>query len=207
LLLFRLAHLLLPKERTAIWVAPLVFLIAGSLAAVPGGSALSRRAVALMLAAFAGYFLCCLRLTYFREWKWNAEAKETYAVLAWYNHTCGLKEVVTNWRYIAALNFYRAASGREDLAPIEPHRQPYPEGRGAYVLYYPSEEDFIRGHNLKLVWYGRLSETAVAIDPSLEEPLNRARDSRSARTRRSAGPAETASCGASLRSAADRTPR
>ena len=210
-LLFRLAHVLLPKERTGVWIAPLLFLVAGSLAAVPGGGAFSRRAVAVMLACFACYFACCLRLTYFREWKWNAEMQQAYRVLARYDHTRGLKEVIVNWRYTAALNYYRAASAEEEFAPVEPHLPPYPAGADAYVLYYPDEEEFIRRRHLKLAWYGRLSDTAVAIDRRLEEPpeapLNRSDDSQSARRHRSAGLAGKASRAASLQSAADRTPR
>ena len=167
-LLFRLAHVLLPKERTGIYFAPLALLIAGSLAVAPGGGELARRAVVAMLAVTAVYFVLCLRLTYFREWKWNAEAKETYSVLSYYNHTYGLEDITVNWRYVAALNFYRAASGHETIPLLESTFPPYPAGRDAYVLYYPSEEEVVRERHLKIVWYGRLSDTVVAIRPGLE---------------------------------------
>ena len=168
-LLFRFAHVLLPKERSAIYLAPLLFLTAGAAAAIPGGR-VSRLAIAGMLAVFAGYFVLCLRLTYFREWKWNADTKEIHYVLSYYNRKYGLNRVMTNWRYVAALNFYRDIPGYDTDPEIQSQLPPYPDDRMAYVLYFPSEEAFIKDHRLKIVYYGSLSETAVAIRPELESP-------------------------------------
>jgi hypothetical protein len=168
-LLFRFAHILLPKERTAVYLAPLLFLTAGAAAAISGGR-FSRTATAGMLMVMAGYFVLCLRLTYFREWKWNADAKEIYYVLSYYNRRYGLDTIMTNWRYVAALNFYRQIPGHETYSQVQTRFPPYPEDRMAYVLYFPDEERFIKEHGLKIVYYCNLSETAVAIKPELERP-------------------------------------
>jgi hypothetical protein len=167
-MLFRFAHVLLPKERTAIYLVPLLFLTAGAAAAIPGGK-LSRLAIAAMLSVAASYFILCLRLTYFREWKWNADAKEISYVLAYCKRTYGAERIMTNWRYVAALNFYREIPGRDSYPQVQSQFPPYPDDRDLYVLYFPSEEGFIREHGLKIVYQSDLSETAVAIRPGLED--------------------------------------
>ncbi len=168
-LLFRAAHILLPKERTAIYVIPLFFLIAGALAAIPGGR-LSARFLTCILSVTATYFVLCLRLDYFKEWKYDADVKETYGVLSYYNHNYGMVDIMTNWRYAAALNFYRAQSGRETIPPLQTTLPPYPGDRQAYVMYYPADEQFIREHGLKIVYHGSMSDAVVAIRPELESP-------------------------------------
>ena len=88
-----------------------------------------------MLAAYlhlAGYFLLCLRLTYFKEWQWDAEVKDAYPVLARYNHEAGVTDVGSDWMYVASLNFYRATSGKETMGEILGPPQPVP-GKQAYV--------------------------------------------------------------------------
>ena len=67
--------LLLPKERTGIWVVLLVTIIAGGSLA-PRWTPLS--GFLLLLAAF---FLLCFRVSYFKEWFWNADAAEVYRCL------------------------------------------------------------------------------------------------------------------------------
>lgn len=165
-LLFRVFHILLPKERTAIYFVPLFFLIAGTVAAIPGGG-LAARASKCTLVVAAAYFVLCLRLTYFKEWKYDADVKETYSVLSYYNHNSGLEDIMTNWRYTAALNFYRAQSGHETIPPLKTTLPPYPAGRKAYVMYYPADERFIREHGLKIVYRGTKSDAVVAIRPEV----------------------------------------
>ncbi len=70
-----------------------------------------------MLALIACYSIGCLRLTYFKEWKWDADMKNVYSILADDNRTYGVTDVSTNW-HAAALNCYRELSGRETLHPI-----------------------------------------------------------------------------------------
>ena len=68
---FRAFHLLLPKDRTGVYIAPLALLIAGAVAAIPSKSRLGRalrKSLIATLFATAGYFLLCLRLEAFKAW-------------------------------------------------------------------------------------------------------------------------------------------
>ena len=165
----------LPLDRTAMWVALLFLTAAGALAAAPLESLVGRmsgKALTAILALIACYNIGCLRLTYFNEWKYDADMKNIYALLAYYNHTYGVTRVSTNWRYVAALNCYRTMSGHETIeefpgAPTEVNY--YPPGYQAYVFFYPMDEDFYKREGLKLVYHGRLSDAAVAIRPEVLE--------------------------------------
>ncbi len=169
-LLFRSAHMLLPKDRTAIYFVPLTFLVVGVLAAIPGG--ISRWALVSVLGLVATYFVLCLRLTYFKEWKFNADARQLYSVLAYYNHNHGVTDVALNWRYTAVLNFYRAQSGHETLPHLETSGPPYPAGRQAYVMFYPDDWTFLRDHGLKIVFHPLRSDAVVAIDPRYDDRIS-----------------------------------
>lgn len=172
-LLFRTQHILLPLDRTAVFLAPLGALFAGSLAAIPQESAsgaVSRRLSRAALAIFGIYFLCCLRLTYFRTWDFDAGMNHAYAALAFYSRNYGVTEVSSNWRYVAALNFYRAASP-STLAEIPGGPTTvgeYPPGKDAYVLYRPSDQGFIERRHLKVVYYDFETGVAVAVPPTLD---------------------------------------
>ncbi len=165
--------ILLPLDRTAMWVVLLFLVAAGALAAAPLESwtgRMSGKAVTGLLFLIAVYNLGCLRLTYFNEWKYDAAMKNVYAVLAYYNHTYGLTKVSTNWRYVAVLNCYRGLSGKETLEPMPGAPTVvdyYPPGYQAYVFYYPSDEEFYRREGLKLVYLDKFSDVAVAIRPEV----------------------------------------
>ena len=111
-LLFRLFRVPLPMDRTAIWIVPLCTLAIGS-------AATGRRSLTVMLYVMSFYFVLCLRLNYFKEWSWDADVNKVYPVLAWYNHTYGVRDVASNWMYGSSLNFYRVQSGRESFGEIE----------------------------------------------------------------------------------------
>jgi len=157
---FRIFHLLLPKERTGIWVVPLAMLAIGA-------AARERRALTVALYCLSFYFLLCLRLDHFREWSWDAEVNKVYDVLAYYNHTYGVKQVTSNWMYSPSLNFYRVASGRETLDEITGAIPP-PPGRPVYVLNWMSDEDLVREQGLRVVYRGRSTAVVVAIRPEVE---------------------------------------
>lgn len=109
---FRLFGLLLPKDRTAIYFFPLFMIAAGVLAAIPPASRLGRSLRAGFigsLAVMAVYFLFCLRLTYFKEWYWNADMQKTYAVLSCLNREHQVTRVTSTWSYRGPLNFYQLA--------------------------------------------------------------------------------------------------
>ena len=109
---FRLFGLLLPKDRTAIYFFPLFMIVAGVLAAIPPSSPRGRYPRAAFvgsLAILAIYFLSCLRLTYFKEWYWDADVQRTYAVLSCLNREHQVTRVASTWAYRGPLNFYRLA--------------------------------------------------------------------------------------------------
>jgi hypothetical protein len=154
-LLFKFIRIPLPMDRTAIWIVPLVTLAIASAAA-------GRRALTVMLYVMSFYFILCLRLTYFKEWSWDADVDKIYPVLAWYNHTYGVRDIASNWMYGSSLNFYRVQSGRESFAEIESPMQ-IPAGRSLYVLCYPFDEDFIKCHHLRVVYHAPDTDAVVAV--------------------------------------------
>jgi hypothetical protein len=158
--MFKLFHVLMPKERTAIWIVPLVMVAIGAVAS-------GRRALTISLYTLSFYFLLCLRLTYFHEWYWDADVKYVYSVLAQYNHNYGVKEVTSNWMYSSALNYYRLASGRETLDEI-PGAVELPPGHPIYVLNYVLDEAFLKQQKLRVVYRGPGSEVVVALRPDAE---------------------------------------
>ncbi len=168
-LLHRFFHILLPLDRTAVFLAPLAFLFAGALAAIPietRAGRMSQRVATGVLAAFSIYFLCCLRLTYFRTWQFDADAAQLYRTLASCNHRYGVTAVSANWRYVAVLNFYRAASGDETLEPVPPGPNVvawYPPGKDAYVLYLPADQPFVDREHLSIVYSDGATGSAVAV--------------------------------------------
>jgi hypothetical protein len=118
-LAFRIDHFPLPMGRTGIYLVPLLTLIAGIIAAAPARSAISRwlhRAIIGVFICLACYFLLCLRVSYFKEWQWDADVKDVYSVLAQYNHAFGVKDVGMTWWYCSALNYYRTVSNAETFA-------------------------------------------------------------------------------------------
>ena len=85
--------ILLPLDRTALYVAPLFLTAAAAAAAIPLPAAWARvsgRAVIAVMVLTAGYSVGCLRLTYFNEWKYDADLKKVYSVLSYYNRTYGM---------------------------------------------------------------------------------------------------------------------
>jgi hypothetical protein len=177
--MYGVGDVLMPLGRRAIFIAPLLTLAIGALIAIDTGGGAGRwiRRWALgMLCITAAYFVTCLRLNYFMEWKYNADAREVYSVLSYYNHRWGVKEVSTNWRYCAALNFYRVLSSRETLEEIPggpAEVAVYPLGKPVYVLYYNSDVPFIEAQHLKVVYHNLATGAAVAIRPEIEGAVPR----------------------------------
>ncbi len=172
-LLYRFSHVYLPLGRTALFFAPLLALFTAALAAIPAASRPGRAARRLLLAAITAmslYFLGCLRLTYFHDWEFDADVKHVYAVLTAYSRTYGLNDVCSNWRYVSALKFYRAASGPEtpggfSLGP--PVDADYQAGRQIYVIFRPFGQPFIDRQHLAVVYEDAQSGVAVAIPPGV----------------------------------------
>ena len=161
----------LPLDRTALWVALLFLIGAGALAAPRLPSAVGRAsgmALTAVLVLLGGYNLSCLRLSYFNEWKYDADMKNVYGVLATYNHNQHVEKVSANWRYVSALNCYRAMSGRETIEKIPNGPavvNDYPAGYQAYVVFYPVDQDFVNRTGLKVAYHDEFSGVAVAVRP------------------------------------------
>ena len=163
-LMFRAFHVLLPKDRTAIWIVPLVTVAAGL-------AAINQRALAAMLGVLSIYFVLCLRLHYFKEWDWDADMQDIYGVLAWYNHTSGVPDIASNWQYGSALNFYRLRSGRESIPEI-PSPIDLQAGHAMYVLNYPFDEEFLKKQRLRVVYHARNTDAVVAASGEVGTALN-----------------------------------
>jgi len=109
---FRTFGLLLPKDRTAIYFFALFIVVAGALAATPAltnGRRYVRAGFLASLAFMAVYFLSCLRLTYFKEWYWDADVQQTFSLLSCLNRENNVTRVASSWSYRGPLNFYRLA--------------------------------------------------------------------------------------------------
>lgn len=165
---FRLFHLLLPKDRTAMYFVPLGTMIAGVIAASPVRRRIGqvgRRGLIAMLVVTGCYFLFCLRLTYFKEWVWDADMKRVYDVLAYYDHAYCADDVEASWLYSSSLNFYRKLSGRERFTEFMGSNVPRP-GKQIYVLHGVLDRAFVAAQRLRVVYRGS-SEVVVAIRPGL----------------------------------------
>lgn len=166
-LAFRLMRVPLPMERTAIFFVPLALLLIGIGASLPYASrtgAVSRFASIAVLSLCAIYFLGCLRLSFFKEWKFDADVKEVFGMLQDLHARSDIPDIEVDWRYADPLNFYRMYLHDQKLAPFKWH-EPHLEGKSAYVLYIPWEKDFVRRQNLQVIYRGKISDTVIAVRP------------------------------------------
>jgi hypothetical protein len=141
---------------------------AGIIAAAPGRNALSRwlhRALIATLLGLACYFVLCLRLSYFKEYRWNADVKQVYVVLARLNHAQGVTDIQSAGVFVTALNFYREVSGQETFPEFRIDTPEVSPGRAVYVLNEGYWRDFIQDQKLIVVFRGELSGTVVALSP------------------------------------------
>jgi hypothetical protein len=167
--LHRWWHIPWPMDRTALYFVPLATLAAGAAGGLPGVSRMaqaSRRASTAMLVVLACYFAGCLRLTYFKDWKFDADARAAYFTVAYYSRAYRVTDVSANWRYAAVLNFYRNLYGARLNEPELVER--YDATRRMFVLYGPDDREFIEANGLKVVYRGERSGVVVAIRPEVE---------------------------------------
>lgn len=166
---FRLFGLLLPKDRTAIYFFPLFMIVAGVLASTPPASRLGRYLRASFigsLAVMATYFLFCLRLTYFKEWQWDADVQRTYAVLSCLNRNHQVTHVATAWSYQGPLNFYQIARPTS----IQEIDQKFdPQQTQVYVVDMLHTPEALRGKDLKIFYRSPATDLVLAASPTLAE--------------------------------------
>lgn len=165
------AGFLLPMGRTALFIAFLVPLIAGCAAELRLGRAVpilryAPTGLKWVMTACAVYFLMSGRLTYFREWRFDADCRQTYDHLAYYYGKFGISTIESSWKYRSCLEFYSAASGAEDFHFVD-RGDRNSGGQRAYVLSWLDEEAFIRREDLAVRYRGPRSDVVIAIDPKL----------------------------------------
>jgi hypothetical protein len=171
---FRVNHLPLPLGRTGIYLVPLVTLVAAAIALAPARTALSnwiRRGISAVFICLACYFLLCLRLTYFKEYEFDADIKDVYSVLAQLNHTYGVSDVGVNGLYVSPLNFYRLLSKRESFPEFIAVARELPGDQAVYVLHGPWEQEFMEKKKLGIIYRGKITDVVVAVKPGGPVPL------------------------------------
>ena len=164
---FRLFGLPLPKDRTGIYFFPLFMIFAGVLAAIPPPTHLGRYLRVGFLGALAfmaAYFLLCLRLTYFKEWYWDADVQRTYSVLSCLNREHQVTHVASTWEYRGPLNFYRLAQ----RTPMEEIDEMFdPQQTQVYVVDTYHSPEVMQGKDLKIFYRGPTTDLVLAASPPL----------------------------------------
>jgi hypothetical protein len=158
----------LPLGRTGIYLVPLCTLLVGIIAAAPVQSVVSRwlgRGITAAFICVACYFLLCLRLTYFKDYEFDADVKDVYPVLARLNHSYGVTEVEINGFYVNALNFYRLQSKKETFPEFTAFSGDPSAGKSIYVLPGSYYRPFIDAAKLVVVYHGKSTDVVVAVRP------------------------------------------
>ena len=166
---FRLFGLPLPKDRTAIYFFPLFMIVAGVLASIPPPARLGRYLRASFLGSLvimAIYFLSCLRLTYFKEWSWDADVQRTYSVLSCLNREYQVTHVASTWEYRGPLNFYRLAQ-RTPMREIDEMFDP--QQTQVYVVDTYHSPEVMQGKDLKIFYRGPTTDLVLAASPPLAD--------------------------------------
>ena len=168
-LAFRLFRVPLPLGRAGIFLLPLCTLLGGVVLAAPARSTVSqwlRRGLTAVSLCLALYFALCLRLSYFKEYQWDADAREVYSVLARYNHQSGVTDVGMFDLCFPSLNYYRVLSGAETFPEFHPEPPNPPADKSIYVLSRVNQRSFIEKEKLVIVYRGKFSDTVIAVKPS-----------------------------------------
>jgi hypothetical protein len=165
--LFRTVHLLLPKDRTALFFVLFATLSFGGALALRFRSA-KRDAIRVwgvgVLIAMALSFIGCLRLGYFSEWIFDADTKQLYWLANDLHNRCGISDFGVDWRYNVSMNFYREAYNNFSIREFgEARSDQLPPNKDAYVIYLPTSQDFIRQQKLQVIYHNDQSGSSVAI--------------------------------------------
>src|ERR1051326_3397531 len=164
---FSWMQLLLPQTRTGLFFVAFWTLVFGSAVALRLRKA--RWDVAgsfgvAVLIVVALYFAGCLRLTYFREWKFDLDTKQVYWTVYNLHRRCGITDFGTNFRYHMSMNFYRTAYGHYILKEFPPSSdRKLPDNRSACVIFFPESEEFIQQQRPQVVYRNDDSGSGVVI--------------------------------------------
>jgi hypothetical protein len=166
---FRFFRIPLPRDRTSLFVVPLTLVSFGALTAAMPATNWGRILRVLGISTFyltAFYFIGCLRLTYFKEWKYDADVRNAYLAIRALNRDQGAHKFASSWMYVASLNFYRVYYHDENIIDKFDSMQPYSAGADGYVLYDRDDRAFINDRKLKQLYKGSQSGLVVAIQPT-----------------------------------------
>jgi hypothetical protein len=128
---------------------------------------------ALSVLAFG--FLGSVRLSYFREWIWNADICSMIERADTYASEHGIKHIETPWDFTSAGNFYRALLGAKfealtDDGPREP-------AAGQELYFLPDRLGYahlLEKYGLTVIAYWPLSKAIMAarLPPGSPQPEN-----------------------------------
>ncbi len=165
----RFLGILYPQERTASYFVVLATLGFGVAAACRYPSRIGAVVQVLgagVLMMGAVYYLGCLRISHFREWKFDAETQPAFNALVEINRQYGYRDVVTGWEYTAALKFYEHYYGRVGLFNyVQDTQRPIQSVKPVYVLRDEYDHDYVEQQKLKVVYRGPVGGVVVAIRP------------------------------------------
>ena len=157
----------MPKDRTGLFFLPLWTLaFVGSIpptSAFKGWRLVQWSGMGVVLVT-AFYFMGCLRLGYFKEWKFDSDTKTLYWIVDDLHRRCGIDKFGVDWRYHVPLNFYREEYKNYSLKEFSSSLSgELPSDSDAYVMFFPLSEDFIKQHKLHVIYHNGESDAAVAI--------------------------------------------
>lgn len=166
----KLVGLPLPEERYGIFFVPLALLVFGIVTSISPPSAagrILRKASIALLFIGALYFIGCLRMMYFRQYKFGADVKAAFPTIQEASRRQGVHEVPTSSDYSSALNFYRIYYHDSNLEQFR-YSDPPPSGKRMYVLPYGYNQEFIKKEGLKVIFHGELTDLSVLVHEDSE---------------------------------------
>ena len=151
-------NLLLPLDRTSIFIAFFLSVLAVISATHPPAQRISTTALCASLLIFALAF----RTSYFRIWEFDMDVNRGFEAYLRYAKDHKIESAACTWRYGGAYNFYRAAS-KADIPKCDYIDQSNPPPRTAYFLWDPGEAEFIEKSKLEILYKGPISGLVVGI--------------------------------------------
>jgi hypothetical protein len=158
------SKMLLPKDRTALWMLLFFQILAVMLAARPT-AAIAQSIVGIFLLCH----LACLRLDHFKEWKFDANSDRLFeafeCVAPYLRRDLATQHVYSKWPVVSAFNFYRVARQRWNFPVLvfEFGLEAPPPDRDVYFLEMDGGQEFIDREKLTVVFRDKLSAQVLAI--------------------------------------------
>jgi hypothetical protein len=165
-LAYRFTHLLLPENRTAVYLPPLFTVMILAITTVMAnslGMAWNSRALVALLGLTGFLFLGCSRMSWTREWSRFADVHDAFQFIASCAPAAFADQPVSAVLFAPELNLYRRMYNTpigEFVGPVDP-----PPGHSGYILEYEYARRFIEAERLKLVYRGELTTLVVAVRP------------------------------------------